>query len=72
MKTILQEKRKTNLEHYKAQENLPTETKMYDVLSKYFIWFMNNNIEEFQTFSKFWSYGILNQTMLFEKDRKFN
>lgn len=73
MKTILQqEKTETRLERHKSQENFCIETRLFDVISRYFIWFTNNNVEEFQTFSKFWNHMLLNQTSLFETNRKFN
>ena len=56
----------------KTKKNKINETRAYEILSRYFIWFMNNNIEEFQMFSKFWSRAFLNHTSLFDHPRKLN
>ncbi|MGI9565510.1 MAG: hypothetical protein ACR2LL_00670 [Nitrosopumilus sp.] len=74
MKTILQlqnteEKREDNNETKKIPLN---ETGIEEIFSLYFIWFMNNNIEDFQMFSKFCSQGFLNQALFFGPEREFN
>ena len=70
---LQQQKIKTNEENStEIQKNTLNETRVDEIISRYFIWFMNNNIEEFQMFSKFWSHGFLNHIPLFDNPRKLN
>ena len=55
MKATQQYKELHNVEIMKEKQNKSDDTRIYEILSKYSIWFMKNNIEEFQMFSKFWN-----------------
>jgi hypothetical protein len=55
MKATQQYKELHNVEIMKEKQNESDDTRIYEILSKYSIWFMKNNIEEFQMFSKFWN-----------------
>ena len=55
MKTTQQYKELHNVEIMKEKQNESDDTRIYEILSKYSTWFMKNNIEEFQMFSKFWN-----------------
>ncbi len=66
MKTVLQQRKKelsdVNIE---SRENKSEDVRVNEVLSRYFIWFMNNNIEEFQKLCTFWNQRITNQSSIF-------
>ena len=73
MSTVLhqQNKRVESSETAKIeQENRPRKNSVNDTLSRYFIWFVNNNIEEFQIFTKFCNQRFSEQTSLFLDQRK--
>jgi hypothetical protein len=55
MKATQQYKELHNVEIMKEKQNELDDTRIYEILSKYSTWFMKNNIEEFQMFSKFWN-----------------
>ena len=54
------------------KENSITQDRIDEIFSRYFIWFMNNNIEEFQIFSKFYREKFLNPNFLFSPRSNFN
>ena len=57
MRTIPQRYKKEfyNVEFKKEKQNESDEMRINEMLSRYSIWFMKNNIKEFQTFCKFWN-----------------
>jgi len=57
MRTIPQQHKKElyNVEFKKEKQNESNEVRVNEMLSRYSIWFMKNNIEEFQIFCKFWN-----------------
>ena len=55
MKATRQYKEIHNVEIMKEKQNESDDARIYEILSKYSIWFIKNNIEEFQMFSKFWN-----------------
>ena len=67
MKSTLQQygKELHNVEVKKKKQNESNETRTADILSKYFIWLVNNNIKEFQTFYKFWNQKFTTQSLFF-------
>ena len=67
MKSTLQqyEKEFHNVEIKKEKQSESNETRTTEILSKYFIWLVNNNIKEFQIFYKFWNQRCTNQSLFF-------
>lgn len=57
MKSTLQQygKELHNVEVKKKKQSKLNETRTAKILSKYFIWLVNNNIKEFQMCYKFWN-----------------
>lgn len=55
MEVIQQYKELHNVEIKREKQNEPSETRIDDILIRYSIWFIRNNIEEFQMFCKFWN-----------------
>ncbi len=66
MKTILRPQKKELDKVYagKKEENEPDEVRINVMLSGYFVWLMNNNIEEFQMFYKFWNPIFADQSLV--------
>ena len=62
MQEMLHQKKRIH-EIYPKKEKQDTldETGINEILSRYFFWFTNNSIEEFQTFYKFWNQVVTNQ-----------
>jgi len=69
MKTILQQHKKEihNVETNQKKQNESDEVRINEILSRYFIWFMNNNVEEYQMFFKFWNQKFMNQSSVLLK-----
>ncbi len=67
MKSTLQqyEKEFHNVEVKKEKQSESNETRTAKILSKYFIWLVNNNIKEFQIFYKFWNQRCTSQSLFF-------
>lgn len=67
MKAILQQQKKVfpNEDVENKKENKSEEARVNEILSRYFAWFINNNIEEFQMFCTFWNQKITNQSSIF-------
>lgn len=67
MKAVLQQRKKelSNLDMEKSKESRSEETKVNEILSRYFVWFLNNNMEEFQKICTFWNQKITNQSSIF-------
>ena len=64
MKAILQQPKK---EIHKVKINQEKqieseEARINEILTRYFFWFMNNNIEEYNMFFKFWNQKFINQS----------
>jgi len=57
MRTIPHQHKKEldTVEVRKEKQNESNETRVNEMLFEYYIWFMKNNIEEFQMFCKFWN-----------------
>ena len=55
MKTTTQQKKELHNVEVKEKQNKSDEPSINEMLSRYSIWFMKNNIEEFQMFCKFWN-----------------
>ena len=53
--TPQQHKKLHNVEVKKEKQNELDEARINEMLIHYSIWFMKNNIEEFQMFCKFWN-----------------
>ena len=52
------------------QQCRPRNNSVNDTLSRYFIWFVSNNIEEFHMFTKFCNQRFSEQASLFLSQRK--
>jgi len=66
MKAVLQQqKNELSNADIESGENKSEEARFNEVLSRYFVWFMNNNIEEFQKLCTFWNQRITNQSSIF-------
>ena len=67
MKSTLQqyEKKLHNVEVTKKKQSKLNETRTTEILSKYFIWLVNNNIKEFQMFYKFWNQRCTSKSLFF-------
>jgi hypothetical protein len=67
MKSTLQqyEKELHNVEVTKKKQSKLNETRTTEILSKYFMWLVNNNIKEFQMFYKFWNLRCTSQSLFF-------
>jgi hypothetical protein len=65
MKSTLQqyEKELHNVEVTKKKQSKLNETRTTEILSKYFMWLVNNNIKEFQMFYKFWNQRCTSQSL---------
>lgn len=62
MQEMLQQKEKIHeIDAKKEKHDTSDEARINEILSRYFVWFTNNNIEEFQTFYKFWDQVVTNQ-----------
>jgi len=73
MSTILQQQNKREERNETAkieQQSRPRNNSINDTLSRYFIWFANNNVEEFQIFTKFCNQRFSEQASLFLSQRK--
>jgi hypothetical protein len=57
MRTILPQHKKElhGVEIKEEKQNESDKIRINEILSGYSIWFMKNNIEEFQMFCKFWN-----------------
>ena len=55
MKATQEHKELHNVEIKRIKQNELGEAKIDEILMSYSIWFMKNNIEEFQMFYKFWN-----------------
>ena len=55
MKTTQLHKELHNVALKREKQNESGETRIDEILIAYSIWFMKNNIEEFQMFCKFWN-----------------
>jgi len=55
MEVIQQYKELHNVEIKREKQNESSEMRIDDILIRYSIWFIRNNIEEFQMFCKFWN-----------------
>ena len=56
MKAISQQHKELHsVEVKKEKQNKSGEARINEMLTSYSIWFMKNNIEEFQMFCKFWN-----------------
>ena len=56
MKTITQQRKELhNVEVKNEKQNESDEASINEMLFSHSIWFMKNNIEEFQMFCKFWN-----------------
>ena len=65
METTLQiGKKETDPKFEKEKQNELDKTEINEIVSRHFIWFMNNNIDEFQMFCKFWNQTFINQSLL--------
>lgn len=67
MKSTLQQygKELHNVEVKKKKQSKLNETRTAEILSKYFIWLVNNNIKEFQMCYKFWNQRCATQSLFF-------
>ena len=67
MSTILQQRYKEpcKVDVLETKQIEPENTSIDEILSRYFVWFTNNNIEEFQMFSKFCNQRFTDQTSVF-------
>ena len=63
METILQHKKFDNTNVKKQDDS--DKLAVNEIMSKYFVWFMNNNIEEFQKCCWFWAQRFTDQSQLF-------
>ena len=65
MKTVLQQRKKeiSKVDFDSKESN--SEVRIHEMISRYCIWFTNNNIEEFQNFCMFWNQKITNQSEVF-------
>lgn len=74
MQEILQQQKEIHgIDARKEKQDASDETGINEMLSRYFVWFTNNNIEEFQTFYKFWNQVVTNQLSPFlRKDKMVN
>ena len=55
MKPTAQRKESHNVEVKKEKQNESNDTKINEMLFEHSMWFMKNNIEDFQMFCKFWN-----------------
>ena len=62
MKETLQQHKKKihDVDVKKEKQSEPYETRINEILSRYFVWLINNNIGEFQIFCKFWNQRFTN------------
>ena len=59
--TVQQHKKELhNVDVKKKKQSESDEARINEILSRYFTWFINNNIKEFQIFSKFWNQRFTN------------
>jgi hypothetical protein len=67
MQTILQQRHKEpgKVDVLETKQIEPENSSIIEILSRYFVWFTNNNIEEFQMFSKFCNQRFTDQTSVF-------
>ncbi len=67
MKAIRQQHKKEihNVEINQEKQSKSDEARVNEILIRYFAWYINNNIEEFQTFFKFWNQKFTNQSSVF-------
>ena len=73
MSTVLQQQNKGEEKRETVkieQQSKPRNNSVNDTLSKYFMWFANNNVEEFQIFTKFCNQRFSEQASLFLNQRK--
>ena len=72
MSTVLQQQnmKTESSQTVKTEQSIPYKNGVNDTLSRYFIWFANNNIEEFQIFTKFCNQRFSEQASLFLNQRK--
>lgn len=63
MQEILQQQRNEiyEIDVKNEKSNTSDEVRINKMVSRHFVWFMNNNIEEFQTFYRFWNQLVTNQ-----------
>ncbi len=68
MSTILQQLQKepSKVDVLETKQIEPENSSINEILSRYFVWFTNNNIEEFQMFSKFCNQRFKLNISLFE------
>ena len=65
MEAVLQQsKKRVNVKQKESRVKIDEEN-IGDVLSRYFIWFASNNIEEYKTFTKFWNQKLLEHVSVF-------
>jgi len=55
MKAATQHKESHSVEVKKEKQNESEDTSINEILSKYSVWFMKNNMEDFQMLCKFWN-----------------
>jgi len=69
MKVIQQKHEKGihNVEINQEKQNETDETRVNEILIRYFVWYINNNIEEFQTFFKFWNQKFTKQSSAYSR-----
>jgi len=65
MKTTQLHKELHNVALKREKQNESGETRIDEILIAYSIWFMKNNIEEFQMFCKFWNEQFIINCLLF-------
>ncbi len=67
MSTILQQhpKELDKVDVLETKQIEPENSSINEILSRYFVWFTNNNIKEFQMFSKFCNQRFTNQASVF-------
>jgi len=61
------EKEIHNVEINQEKQSETDEVRVNEILIRYFVWYINNNIEEFQTFFKFWNQKFTNQSSVYSR-----
>ena len=65
MKAVLQQHKKGIQKVETNQEKHTEEARINEMLTRYFVWYMKNNIEEYNMFYKFWNQKFTNQSSAF-------
>ena len=65
MKSVLQQHKKDIEKTEINQEKHTEEARVNEMLTRYFVCYMKNNIEEYNMFYKFWNQKFTNQSSIF-------